>query len=463
MTTDNLEKKPYSIIVKLSNDYYNAYVTIDAEDYNFLITKEEIIEALQSKKVVFGLNSVAIESIIKNPEEANLVEVASGIVHEHGEDSKIIYKVAITQDLKPKENEDGTMDFKNMDFAQSVSKGQVLAIKTPITLGENGTTVTGMNIKAKDGKICNFKFGKNVSLSDDEMSLISNVDGTLRVEGYKLSVIEVLEIFSDVGVKTGNILFSGKIIVRGNVTNGFKVESHDSIEIYGVVESAIIIAANDITINGGVQGNDDCLIQAGGSIKSNYFNNCKVISVGGVTADSIMHCNVICDETITVKGKKGLIMGGDYTARHHIIAKTIGTEIGTITKLQMGITNDIMSNFQDLATKVKEYKSNISKLEKACEILKKQKQMKPDDIKISELYESTKSSLTDYTTNLKLAMTDFKKVNDLIEQLKDVYAKAELFHPGVRIKIGNTHYNIKNDLVMAKITKDHGEIVVTSY
>lgn len=456
-------KKPYKLYVKISSDYYHAFITVDADHYDFRLTKEEIIETLKVKKVTFGLNPNAIDFIIKNPEKAENVEVATGIMHEHGVDSKIIYEVETSTDLKPKEHDDGTVDFKDTNYVTTVRKGDVLARKTPATPGKNGTTVTGMNIKAKDGKLANFKFGKNITQSEDQMTITASCDGTIRMDGIKISIIEVLEIFSDVGIKTGNVSFSGRIVIRGNVTSGFKVETQDSIEIYGVVESAEILAGKDIIISGGVQGNDDCLIRAGGDIKSNYFNNCKVISGGSIVTDSMMHCDVVADDSITAKGRKGLILGGSYISRHHIVAKTIGTDIGTITKLQLGITNEIMTEFQDLAAKIKDYKGNISKLKKAVDILTKQKKVKPDDEKIQEMYKSSKASLDNYNMNLKTAMVDFKHINELIEQLKDVYVKSETIHPGVRVKIGNSHYNVKTEVVRAKIIKDHGDILLTSY
>ncbi len=455
--------KPYRLIVKLSSDYYHAFLTIDADDFNFKLSKEEIIKALSDKKVTFGINPNAIEYVINNPEKADSIEVATGIEHEHGVDSKITFEVDTAQDLKPAENEDGTVDFKTTNFVQIVKAGQVLAYKTMNTPGKTGTTVTGMNIKAKDGKMGNFKFGKNVELTEDGMSIIALCDGSIKMAGVKISIIEVLEIFSDVGVKTGNVSFSGRIIIRGNVTSGYKVETQDTIEIYGVVESAEILAGGDIIISGGVQGNDECLIKAGGEIKSNYFNNCKIVAGGEITTDSMMHCDVVSDESITAKGKKGLILGGQCIARHHVIAKTLGTEIGTTTKLQLGITNDIMTEFQDLAANIKEYKANVSKLKKAYDILGKQKKVKQDDPKINAMYETTKSSLDEYNTNLKNAMIDFKNINELIEKLKDVYVKAETIYPGVRVKIGNSHYNVKTAVSKAKIIKDHGEIVLTSY
>lgn len=455
--------KPYKLHVKIADDYYHAYLTVDADDFNFRLTKEEVIKALAEKKVSFGLNPNAIEYVINNPDKADNIEVATGIEHEHGVDSKIIHEIDLKNEFKAVEKEDGTVDFKNTNFVQTVKKGQVLAYKTPATEGKVGTTVTGMAIKAKDGKLGNFKFGKNVTLSEDGMQIMAACDGTIKLEGVKVSVIEVLEIFTDVGVKTGNIAFSGRIIIRGNVTSGYKVETQDSIEIYGVVESSEILAGGEIIISGGVQGNDDCLIRAGGDIKSNYFNNCKVIAGGDIVTDSIMHCDIVCDKSITAKGRKGLILGGQYVARHHVTAKTLGTEIGTITKFQLGITNEIMLEFQDLAEKVKDYKSNVSKLRKAYEILTKQKKIKVDDPKINEMYASTKASLDDYNIKLKTAMVDFKNINELIEKLRDVYVKAETIYPGVRVKIGNSHYSVKTEIARAKIIKDHGEIVLTSY
>lgn len=356
--------KPYKLYVKLSNDYYHAYLTVDADHFDFRLTKEEIMKALAAKKISFGVNPNAIDYIINNPDKAENIEVATGIEHEHGVDAQIIYEIDTSNEFKAAEKEDGTVDFKATNFVQTVKKGQVLAYKTMATPGKTGTTVTGMAIKAKDGKLGNFKFGKNVEQTEDGMQIIATCDGTIKLEGVKVSVIEVLEIFSDVGVKTGNISFSGRVIIRGNVTNGYKVETADAIEVYGVVESAELLAGGDIIISGGVQGNDDCIIKAGGDIKSNYFNNCQVIAGGEIITDSMMHCNVVCDQSITAKGRKGLILGGEYVARHHVIAKTIGTEIGTITKLQLGITNDIMMEFQELAANLKDYKANVSKLKK---------------------------------------------------------------------------------------------------
>lgn len=457
------ENKPYKIYIKLSSDYYHAYLTVDAENYDFTLKKDEIVAALKEKKVTFGLDPNAIQYVMDHPEKADSVEVATGIMHKHGVDSKVIYEVETDEDLKPKVKEDGTVDFKNTNFVHSVKKGQVLARKTEATPGENGTTVTGMTIKARDGKLANFKFGKNVALSEDEMSIVSACDGTIKMSGIKISIVEVLEIFSDVGVKTGNISFSGRIIIRGNVISGFTVETPDSIEIYGVVESAQILAGGDVIVSGGIQGNDDCLIKAGGFVKCNFMNNCKVIAGGSVTADSMMHCDVISDDTISAIGRKGLILGGSYISRHHIIGSSIGAEIGTITKLQLGITNDIMSDFQQLAADIKDYKSNVSKLKKAVDILTKQKKVKPDDEKVSAMFESSNESLRDYNDKLKKAMVEFKHVNELIEQLRDVYVKANTVYPGVRVKMGNSHYNVKSELIKAKIIKDHGEIVLTAF
>ncbi len=58
----------------------------------------------------------------------------------------------------------------------------------------------------------------------------------------------------DVGVETGNINFTGKVIVSGNVMSGYEIISNEDIEINGIVECATLKSKGDITIRQGVQG-----------------------------------------------------------------------------------------------------------------------------------------------------------------------------------------------------------------
>jgi len=467
MSEENNVKKDaqekYEIHVKLSGDYYEAFISIESHDYDSVkLTEAELIEALKTKNVTFGIDYKGLADIIENPRHASDILVAKGVRHENGVDGKITYHVDIDSKTKPKELDDGTVDFKDIDFVHSVNKGQVLASRTSPTEGKKGTTVTNRTIMAKMGKIVNFKFGKNVELSDDEVSISSSTDGTINFDGEKISIIEVLEVRGDVGVKTGNIKFSGKVMVFGNVTTGYIVESDDDIEITGIVESAELYAEGSIVINGGVQGNDNCIIKAGGSIKCNYLNNCKVTVGKEITTNSIMHCEIVCDDSIYSRGKKGLIIGGDIVVRHHIFAKTIGSDMGTITKLRLGINSEIMEEFQDSMAKVKELKESIKKIDQALNLLKKQHGAVPDKPEIKAILDKTRTTKVEFNNELVVANKVLREVSELIESLRDSKIEATSIYPGVKIKIGNSYYNVKDHLEHVCVQKDRGEIIVTT-
>ncbi len=455
---DIVDKK-YNIKINLSSDYYKAFIFIEILDEDYVLKKNDIQKALADKNVIFGIDVNMIDKIIKDPSIAYDVEIANGIKHINGENAQIVYDVEMNNDTKPSLNEDGTVDFKNMNFVHLVEEGQCLAHKIPATKGQKGTTVTGKIIKPKDGKDIAFKFGKNVKLSEDEMSLIATCAGNAEFNDGKISVIEILEIRGDVGIKTGNITFNGKVIVDGNVTTGYFIKSNDSIEIKGIVESADLTAEGDIIISGGVMGNEKSTIISNGEIKSKYLDSCTCIAKGPIYANSIIHSTVTSDEHITASGKKGMILGGEIMAKNYIIAEKIGSELGVITKLNLGLTNELIQEYQETTDKIKDYRDNIDKLSKALKILSKQI-TETDNPRIHNLYHSTSSSLDDYTKAYKEIGVKFGQLNELFARLNNAFVQAKTVYPGVRVKIGHSLYNVKNRTDYVKIKKDGGEIVL---
>ena len=69
----------------------------------------------------------------------------------------------------------GRVDFRELNLVENVEAGQILATKKPPEEGVAGRTVTGKSLPAKPGKNTQIEIGKNVKLSDDGMSAMSNV------------------------------------------------------------------------------------------------------------------------------------------------------------------------------------------------------------------------------------------------------------------------------------------------
>lgn len=455
----NASERPYELVIKMANDYYSAYLTILVHDSSVKLSKDEILETLKQKNITFGIDLDAVDYAAQNPSRVENLLIAKGIPHKNGTDGIINFKVKKENKIKPKILPNGNVDFKDLSIIQTTKKGQVLAEMIPPTKGEAGTTVTGKGINAKQGKAVVFKFGKNVSVSEDGLNLIAEAEGTVIFDGDRVSIIEVLEIKGDVGVKTGNIRFSGKVKVSGNLTTGYTIDCDDDLEIMGIVESATIDCKGNVTIGAGIQGNDNAHITVNGDLVSNFINNCSCIVSGNIETGAIMHSTVVCDGSIHLKGKRGILVGGEVNVRKEIEAKTIGSEMGTITKLRLGIDSQLIDEYQKVADDLKEAKENKKKVEQLSNLLSRQIASDPGNQSLKDMLDKTNLSKNQYDADFKELSTKFMELNNFINELQDARVVANVIYVGTKLRIGNTHYNVKNTLKNVELKKEAGQIV----
>ena len=147
------------ISVFISDDYYQAHLSIKYEEDTAEV--EDAINALQDRNVIFGTDLEVITALVNLNEDIYDELIAEGQPHIHGVDAEII-RVHNQREIHPALQDDGTVDFKNLDFLQKVSTGEVLATKIPASEGINGMTVTGKVIQARNGKDLKFKIGENI-------------------------------------------------------------------------------------------------------------------------------------------------------------------------------------------------------------------------------------------------------------------------------------------------------------
>lgn len=453
------EGKQYEFELKLSNDYYEAYLTIhNFGEKDFKVTPEEIIDFLKSKNVVFGIDLDVIDTICQNPLLANGRLIAKGISHCNGENGYITFNFDNENEKKPTMLANGNVDFKNLNIVHIAKKGDLLAEKTDPTEGVTGTTVTGKSIRQKPGKAVNFKMGKNVYVSEDGSKLYAAVDGTINFEDGKVSVIEVLDIRGDVGVKTGNINFVGKVVVFGNITTGYEVQCEE-LEVNGLIEQAKVNCSGNVTVSAGIQGNDVAEIYCGGNFKSSMINNCHLKVKGDILCDTIMHSTIICDGEIRAAGKKGLIVGGDVSARRAIRANTIGSEMGTSTSLKLGMDSTIIEEFKEINDQMKELRDQNTKLEQLMRLLTKNLQADPTNLDLKDKVDKLVPVRNQNTDALMQLQTRLMEYTEMMNQLGDAFVSANTLYSGVKIKIGNSYYNVKHELKGVKLIREEGHVV----
>ncbi|WP_129596985.1 DUF342 domain-containing protein [Anaerophilus nitritogenes] len=450
--------------IRISKDEMYAYLSIDSPKGGKMITKEDVDHILKEQKIVYGIDHSMINRMIE--ENIFVIEkvIAKGREVIDGIDGKLEYLFDVNTKFQPKMDEDGKVDFKELNLIQCVQKGIILAKRTLPTEGVDGITVTGKIIRAKNGKEIHFKKGKNVIETQDGLSLVAIQDGQVKLVDDKITVLQVYEVKGNVDNSTGNIYFNGKVAIKGNVRTGFKIECTDDVEVYGVVEGATIITEGNIILHKGIQGYNCGKLISKRDIVAKYMENCYVKADGNISAEAIMHCNLEAKGSVSAIGKKGLIVGGQIRANYEVNAKTIGSSMATNTKIDVGIDPEIKEKYESLKQELELLYKNKENVRKAIELLTRISKNVPLPKEKQDLL--SKSIHTEGYLNEKIETVnyDLLRLQNVVQDLSTGKVNvSSIIHPGVKITIGNSLYYIRDDIHSATIVREDGEIKINSY
>ncbi len=350
------------IAVSLSEDEMIAYVEFMPPSSNGrAITEEDIKTQLGEAGIVGGIKFNEIESIMENRSYFTKYEIAIGMEPIEGTPAFISYNFDTTasSEKKPKENADGSVDYYNMDIINPVSEGDLLATVEPAIPGIDGATVTGKVVPPEANLNDDLVIygGRNVKLSEDKKQAYAATDGQVMLNDNRVIVEDVYFVKGDVDAKSGNIAFNGNVMVSGSVRAGFKIEATGDIQIDGTVEGAYIHSDRSILIKGGIQGMSKAYIYAGEDIRTKFIEYAQVVCHGSVETGAMLYCDLIAKDKVVLKDRMGMVIGGEIIAGREIVCKGVGSELGSMTILEVG-RNPVLRN------KSKELAEEISMLDK---------------------------------------------------------------------------------------------------
>ena len=424
------------------------------------LTYEEIQKDLKNIGVISGISEEAIRLFLLEKRYFETYVLAKGTKAREGSDGYIEYTFNTSLKPTPKMNEDGTVDFHTLENVNHIKSGDVVAILHPEDRGDNGTDILGRPVYPRKVKRAVFRYGKNMEVSEDKLKLISKVDGHVTLENDKVFVSNVLELV-DVDASTGDINYSGSVMIKGNVLAGFSVKAAGDISVSGIVEGATIIADGDITFNRGVQGMNKAVIKAGGNIVSKFIESASSVEAGGnIESDSILHSKVRAKGTIKASGRNGLIVGGEVRSICLVEAKNIGNEMGTATVVGVGVDPAAKKRVDELKTSLQKLGDSKIQLNQIMTALRKKQEIEgklaPDKV---ELQQKT-------MRNLVMIEKDLTEQKNELEQLRqqlgeDVNARVRVsgnIYVGVKLIFGEQNYFIKEKRTFCQFVKDKADI-----
>ena len=311
----------FSIIIK--DNGLSAQLTFEKNDIT--PSKEDILKKCKEMKISHGIDLDLLLENLKFSSEP--VIFAKCTKPKYDEKISLKWGVDLKDIHKPNIDENDNANYKDLNQFIPLAKDQkIVSINKPI-VKESGIDIFGNKIDFLPVNAF-FQVGNNITISEDKLSLIANIDGCLFIKSGVLHVDNVYQIRGDVDFHTGNIDFNGDVIIGGDVKSGFQIISKGNIYVNGTVESSDLRSnEGSVFIKNGIQGKNNCSIKAPkGSVFAGYVQNAKI------ECGSLFHAqNYVIDSTIKSKGivdlsgGDGIIRGSEIIS-NIIKCNTIGSE-----------------------------------------------------------------------------------------------------------------------------------------
>ena len=352
------------VIISADNLSADVRVTAAPEEGSPDFTVSDMMPAINAAGVIHGIDDDKLKELADNKLFGEAITFATGHAPVEGRDGAITYNFDLEQ-KKPnlKEDEHGRVNLKELNLIQNVMAGDVLASLTAPQNGISGMNVKGEELLPAETHPVAFAKGKNVSISADGTQLIADIDGHVYWDG-NVNVSDVYEV-ETVDAATGNIRFNGSVAVSGEINDGFEIHAAKDVTIATSVGRVTIVAAGNITIDGGILGQEKAIIRAGGDIRANFVQDIDELEAKGsiIIGEYILNSHLTAIGPIMVKSQTGFIASSTISSESWIFAYDVGIEraVGPTTMI-IAQNPEMVKERQDLVSEVFEKIKDFLKL-----------------------------------------------------------------------------------------------------
>lgn len=240
----------------------------------------DILKALTEKKITKNIRTANIFQELQSPSGERII-VAQGVDKEPSVDARL--ELYFSEDIESvfyANDRTGAVDYRNHMRIPSVKKGDLIARKIPMKQGVIGYDVFGDIIRPTPPRDITIIAKDHVEIGKEDGGIYALKDGRPRVTGSEtikyFDITTAYIISGNVDLKTGNIVFSGDVVVYGDVTEGMIVESLGNVYVFGSVYQATVTATGSITVKGNII-NSNLYSGYFGVIFNRLYMSCKAL------------------------------------------------------------------------------------------------------------------------------------------------------------------------------------------
>jgi len=453
--------------ITLSNDKMSAFLQIPSILLP-LWNENRFRQSLENTGITNGIEEQFLAKVFEENNYDTQLRIARGKPPIPGQDAVIMDEIQLVDRKENLDDDLMCVDHREVHDFKPVKVGQVLFRKEPATDGESGFDVTGEPIPSTPGLDEKLPLVKNCSISQDGLSLTSDVDGCCYLEKGNLVVVPALLVPGNVDYNLGNIKTEVGVSVSGNVLSEFHVESQSDIAVQGVVEAAYLTAQNNIFCKGGVNGKEKAVLKAGNIVSAKYLNESTVkagekISVNG----SIIHCKLVTKRVVS-DGDATQIIGGTIYAWDDVCAGVLGSEIGVKTEIVLG------TEVQTLEKKLHSFQEKLkAKMAELDKLHKMRKKLSPPQNKENSLSAESKKKIQKVLQMINQKKAEAQELEHIVKQGETELAKSlnsirmvrakKTIHPGTVITILDQTMKITETLGPTNIVWMDGKLIKGPY
>ena len=211
----------------------------------------ELKELLQQAGVVYGIDEEAVAKASALTETERVL-VAQGTPPVPPVDEWIEYAECFSEGKRVVNEDAQRIDFYEMTQIPSVEEGAVLAVKHEGQPGKPGMKVTGEVIEPRPPKKVNLRAGQGVALIEGGLKAVAVVSGKPSNVRGLLKVLPVYTVAGDAGLATGNIRFTGHVLIQGDVAENVQVYARGTVRVGGIADGAQIEGVAGISVEGSI-------------------------------------------------------------------------------------------------------------------------------------------------------------------------------------------------------------------
>lgn len=226
------------------------------------------------------------------------------------------------------------VSFYEQSIYTVVTTGDVLGQLHQPKIGQDGRDVTGKNLAAREGKPLEFKHDESIMVGKGN-KILAQADGVLDLSGKTACISDTITVDEYVDFSTGNIDFTGNILIRKGVRDCFTVQAGEDVEVQGLIEAANIIAGKDLRAMGGFAGREQATAKVGGNLIAKYLDAVTSHVRGDLIVDrEIINCNT--NVLGSIQSPRGAIIGGETQVAGTLEIGELGAEGLPLTKIYIG-------------------------------------------------------------------------------------------------------------------------------